>query len=434
VTRTRVYIATTQGPAQVRVLAKEQPRMPGQGHEIFSDVYLSDPFEKLPIAGAYKDFVRKPTGVVERLFGHPVYMLELSRRIAGGESWKLGAFAAHALLHEDQLAQRDEEADRVIWLTGCVARDDALSLKPVDHVEQKLESSVDLFKECLEAGLPISCFMGADDYARLDPGWLSSWREELEVDEDTLPILPLTSAFELGPALGLGELTRLGQEGGARASPALAASASDAALGMDASGGRSRDDEAATDAKPLRAWLWGLLVAAIVLLAATLLLRQVVDRSLDAWVELAAAGRYAELETALEQKQGSLSALGFELLAPSLRPPDDALALEIDTRVLADGRNCALFGSSGEVVTRSVPWAEDGFAETPHAGLCSLAYRARNTTDAPLHLWLQVTPLAGGPSYAEQRRQGRATAATVAPHEALSVYVEPRAFSRRDVR
>ena len=105
-TRTRVYIATTQGPAQVRVLAKEQPRMPGQGHEIFSDVYLSDPFEKLPIAGAYKDFVRKPTGVVERLFGHPVYMLELSRRIAGGESWKLGAFAAHALLHEDQLAQR----------------------------------------------------------------------------------------------------------------------------------------------------------------------------------------------------------------------------------------------------------------------------------------------------------------------------------------
>ena len=71
-TRTRVYIATTQGPAQVRVLAKEQPRMPGQGHEIFSDVYLSDPFEKLPIANAYKDFVRKPTGVVERLFGHPV--------------------------------------------------------------------------------------------------------------------------------------------------------------------------------------------------------------------------------------------------------------------------------------------------------------------------------------------------------------------------
>ena len=187
------------------VAGQEQPRMPGQGHEIFSDVYLSDPFEKLPIANAYKDFVRKPTGVVERVFGHPVYMLELSRRIAGGESWKLGVFAAHALLHEGQLAQRDEEADRAVWLTGCVARDDALSVKPVDHVEQKLESSAELVKECLEAGLPLTCFMGADDYERLDAGWLRGWRETLGVDEDTLPIVPLASAFELGPALPRGE-------------------------------------------------------------------------------------------------------------------------------------------------------------------------------------------------------------------------------------
>lgn len=84
--------------------------MPSEGHEIFSCVYLSEPWDCLPISDAYRDFVRRPTGVIERMFDHPVFVMELSKRIVDGNSWMLGTFAAHALLHEGCLAQGDDSA------------------------------------------------------------------------------------------------------------------------------------------------------------------------------------------------------------------------------------------------------------------------------------------------------------------------------------
>ncbi|HJP53297.1 MAG TPA: hypothetical protein QF556_01070, partial [Rhodospirillales bacterium] len=86
----RVYIATTQGPSEVQRIAEEDPK-------VRSVVCLDGTSEALPISAAYDAFVRKPTGVIEKNFGHSVYRLDVSERISDGKSWQLGFFAAHAL-------------------------------------------------------------------------------------------------------------------------------------------------------------------------------------------------------------------------------------------------------------------------------------------------------------------------------------------------
>src|SRR5205823_4539634 len=68
----------------------------------------------------YNAFVARPTGVIERLFGHPCYRLDFSGRIDAGSSWQLGVLLAHALYAAGRLAQERDQATAVIWATGTV--------------------------------------------------------------------------------------------------------------------------------------------------------------------------------------------------------------------------------------------------------------------------------------------------------------------------
>lgn len=149
-TAVRVYVATTDGPSEVQRIAEEDP-------EVRSVVCLNGTSEALPISAAYDAFVRKPTGIIERLFGHPVFRMDVAGRISDGRSWQLGAFAAHALRAAGRLAQRGAPAARAVWLTGTVDSD--LKVGPVDHIAEKLQRSQPLFDQLRAEGVPVTVFL-----------------------------------------------------------------------------------------------------------------------------------------------------------------------------------------------------------------------------------------------------------------------------------
>ncbi|WP_323797221.1 hypothetical protein [Nisaea sp.] len=90
----------------------------------------------MPVSPAYDAFVREPTGVVERMSGHPVYRTDVAAPIEAGESWQLGMFLAHAFQLSGLLAKPGDVAGKTILVTGGLDRD--LKVTPVTHVAEKL--------------------------------------------------------------------------------------------------------------------------------------------------------------------------------------------------------------------------------------------------------------------------------------------------------
>ena len=143
-TKTAVYIATTNGPVQIELVSQENiPR---------SQVVLSGDFVPLPdITEEYQHFVTGK-GPVARAFGPfepPMFSMELSARIESGRSWHLAAFVAHGLASEDRLAGRDDIPNSVIWATGVMANDFSVT---AEHVATKLDQSKHLFEDAKTAG------------------------------------------------------------------------------------------------------------------------------------------------------------------------------------------------------------------------------------------------------------------------------------------
>jgi len=124
----RVLIATTTGPVAVQRITEEDP-------DVNSVVCLAGKAVSLPISAAYEAFVRNPTGVVQRHFGHPAYRVDVSATIDEGYSWQLGLFAAHALMKAGRLASADDETAPTLIATGEVDRD--LNVLDVNHMEEK---------------------------------------------------------------------------------------------------------------------------------------------------------------------------------------------------------------------------------------------------------------------------------------------------------
>src|SRR5262249_37389974 len=132
----RVLIPTTSGLVEVLLLTDEDSAM---GRSV---ACISGTTETADIAADYDAFVKRPTGVIERLFGHPCYRLDVSGRIDAGSSWQLGVLAAHALHAAGRLAEENERTDGVIWATGSVRPVD-LTVGAVKHIPEKLAKSMD---------------------------------------------------------------------------------------------------------------------------------------------------------------------------------------------------------------------------------------------------------------------------------------------------
>jgi len=99
---------------------------------------------------AYSDFIAGGTGVIERLYRHGSFRLEVSQEIDHGSSWQLGVFLAHGLHAAARLAEKNQTAGTVVWATGEVRYD--LSVGPVGHVEDKLRLSLQHLKSLAAEG------------------------------------------------------------------------------------------------------------------------------------------------------------------------------------------------------------------------------------------------------------------------------------------
>ena len=158
----RVLIATTNGPVEIQLLTEEDAAI---GRCV---ACVGGTTETADIASAYHAFVVRPTGVIEGRFGHSCYRLDVSARIDAGSSWQLGVLAAHALLAAGRLAQENDVADGILWVTGSVRPVD-LTVGAVSHVPEKLANSLDRFRQELNAERPVLLAVPAANVAEVSP-------------------------------------------------------------------------------------------------------------------------------------------------------------------------------------------------------------------------------------------------------------------------
>lgn len=201
-TKVRVYIATTEGPAEVQ-------RITAEDENVKSVICLNCKAVSLPISDGYNAFVRRPTGIIEAIFGHSAYRLDVSLPISTGMSWQLGVLVAHALFAEGRLAEKNETAEEAIWLTGEVDRD--LQVFPISHLREKIRRSAHLFQALKLSGTAVTMFGPKSNFKE---SYLTG-RHEAEVGRGEPKIVPVTSALEVIQHLHLPSI-RL--EGGSAAS------------------------------------------------------------------------------------------------------------------------------------------------------------------------------------------------------------------------
>lgn len=148
----RVFILTTDGPVEVQRITEEDPG-------VKSVICLDGKAIALPVSPAYEAFVRAPTGVVERSFGHPAYRLDVSGRITEGLSWQFGVFLAHALHAAGRLGGTDSRV--AVLTTGEVDRD--LNVLPVESVPDKLMLAGPLVDELTADGVATTVLIPQDN-------------------------------------------------------------------------------------------------------------------------------------------------------------------------------------------------------------------------------------------------------------------------------
>ncbi len=128
-----IWIATTRGPVEVVSITKEDP-------DIRSVLCLSDSFQELPISPLYDAFVRRPTGLIEQMTGHPAYRVDLSGPITQGHSWQLGLTVMHLFYAEpDKSAANSHHS--LMWTTGKVTPKGIV--QPVGEIKKKWRTTLD---------------------------------------------------------------------------------------------------------------------------------------------------------------------------------------------------------------------------------------------------------------------------------------------------
>ena len=112
-----------------------------EASEIRSVICIDGSFEALPVSGSYDQFVRRPTGVIEKLLGEGSYRTDLDGPVTQGDSWQLGILLAHMLEKSGGLLDSScaPHGNGVIWASGEVSP--AMDIRPVDHMRQKFSES-----------------------------------------------------------------------------------------------------------------------------------------------------------------------------------------------------------------------------------------------------------------------------------------------------
>jgi len=152
----RLLIPTTRHAVEILSITVEDP-------EIRSVICLNDSFQPLPISTGYDQFVRRPTGVIEKLLGPASYRVDVSAPITQGDSWQLGFCLAHLLHHQGRFSA--EDAAVTVWATGEI--DPQFGVRPVEHIAAKIEVSRPLLEAESLAGRKLVLLTAAENLQQL---------------------------------------------------------------------------------------------------------------------------------------------------------------------------------------------------------------------------------------------------------------------------
>lgn len=191
-TRVRALIPTTTELVSVLLLNKESAEI---GRSV---VCIGGTTATAGIDRDYHAYVARPTGIIERLFGHRCYRLDVSHRIDAGSSWQLGALVAHALKAAGRLAEENDRSEAVIWATGQVRAID-LTVGAVDHVARKLELSLEPLRALAAAGQQITVAWPAANAGDVDASLRSVLTEMGARCLELQTVHPLFAALDLPP-------------------------------------------------------------------------------------------------------------------------------------------------------------------------------------------------------------------------------------------
>ncbi len=300
----------------------------------------------LAVSAEYDAFVRQPSGVIEREFGHRepgAFRLDVDGSIDDGDSWQLGVFAAHMLAQDHALAGPDDPADRAIWLTGAVHND--LTVGPVDHVPEKLHASREIFTALANEGIPLTLVLPSGGKAHAKTAALSP----------EIAVVEISTTHELTPLLD-------------KAWAALSA-------------GRRPVDSTLPRAAPKprgRRVIVGIAVLSVVIAALFSLL---VWQKIEALRTIAHSRALKEMVNALDEAErnnwpvGPIAAWLFRDELEERRPRDKNVRLKIHERRVPPGRTCAAV-HFGNVAAQLIPVPEDSrpYARSHKEGLCGLEF------------------------------------------------------------
>lgn len=343
-----VVVATTGGPARVERVTRERAAQ--------SMACLKRSSTVLPISGAYDDFVRPGSGVIEREFGpfeEGAFRLDVSAPIGGGESWQLGFFVAHAVAaaSDVRLAGPDEEPDAVAWLTGRVDCD--LNVGSVGHLAEKLHASREDFARWTAAGTPVTLFVHAG------------------TDRETIETLDVASGMKIKAVSSAREaLAELGL------ALSLAAHAESATTAPGTGPPTPSQGQDTAFRMTSRRWIAAAaIVAAASFMAIAVKSKFWETRPVPPQEASKQEGTPAPVETALLTEPAASRPAGISESAPAMQ----SVALSILERRAPPGRTCAdiQFGRV-EAVTVPIPASGDEARTTSLAGLCGLAFEIDN--------------------------------------------------------
>ena len=147
-----IVIPTTEHLVGITDITVENPM-------VSSVVCVNNKLEALPISSQYNEFVKSPTGIIEKITGNSSYRIDLTNKIDQGNSWQLALAIAHILHYNKKIIFSEEKnllsskCSSIIWATGLINSN--LTVDPINFLEKKIIISSDFFKECIKKNIKI---------------------------------------------------------------------------------------------------------------------------------------------------------------------------------------------------------------------------------------------------------------------------------------
>jgi hypothetical protein len=167
--KTHFFIATTGGPVAIQSIAIEDP-------DFDSVICVDGTTNSLAISANYHEFIRQPTGIIEKITGNSVYRADISAPIDGGQSWQLAMFLAHIKSHfqpETFGGGKINSGDHIILATGRMKADYSVGI--ISEINKKITTSEQFITDGLAKGAKVSFLLPADNLAEGD---FTPWQEK----------------------------------------------------------------------------------------------------------------------------------------------------------------------------------------------------------------------------------------------------------------